>query len=122
LFTPEEYAQIDDTFNAMRRLGDKFGANFSGTAPANEVLGILRGGIRGAVNAGSQVVGMRKIANVMLNADGRRAIVQLSRLPPQSRQAASLAGYIVALANGGPDSEEGKNQNREAAPDDSGNR
>lgn len=111
VFSPQEYAQIDDAFNAMRRLGDKFGANFSGTAPAQEVLGILRGGIRGTVNVASQTIGMRKIANVMLNADGRRALVELSRLPPQSRQAASLAGYITALATSdqgvdvGPDSQ-----------------
>jgi hypothetical protein len=100
VFTPQEYAQIDDAFQAMRRLGDKFGANYSGTAPANEVLGILRGGIRGTVNVASQTLGMRKIANVMLNANGRRALIELSRLPPQSRQAASLAGYIAALASG----------------------
>ena len=98
LFSPQEYAQIDDAFNAMRRLGDKFGTNFSGTAPANEMLGILRGGIRGTVNVASQALGMRKMANVMLNANGRRALVELSRMPPQSRQAASLAGYITALA------------------------
>jgi len=99
LFTPEEYSQIDDAFNAMRRLGDKFGANYSGTAPAAEMLGLLRGfGIKTAASAGSQVIGLRKMANVMLNADGRRAVVELSRLPPQSRQAASLAGYITALA------------------------
>lgn len=116
LFDPREYAQIDDAFNAMRRLGDKFGANFSGTAPANEVLGILRGGVRGAVNVASQTVGMRKIANVMLNADGRRAIVQLSHLPPQSRQAVSLAGYITALANSGPDGQENQNAGGQNQP------
>lgn len=118
LFDPKEYAQIDDAFNAMRRLGDKFGANFSGTAPANEVLGILRGGVRGAVNVASQTVGMRKIANVMLNADGRRALVELSRLPPQSRQAASLAGYIVSLANSGPDGQENQNAGSQEQPSD----
>ena len=99
LFTPKEYAQIDDAFNAMRRLGDKFGANYSGTAPATEMLNLLRGfGVKTAASVGSQVIGLRKMANVMLNADGRRALVELSRLPPQSRQAASLAGYITALA------------------------
>ncbi|GAA0260649.1 hypothetical protein [Rhodanobacter caeni] len=99
LFTPKEYAQIDDAFNAMRRLGDKFGANYSGTAPASEMLNLLRGfGVKTAASVGSQVIGLRKMANVMLNADGRRAIVELSRLPPQSRQAASLAGYLAALA------------------------
>ena len=63
------------------------------------MLGLLRGvGIKTAASVGSQVIGLRKMANVMLNADGRRAVVELSRLPPQSRQAASLAGYITALA------------------------
>lgn len=99
LFTPKEYAQIDDAFNAMRRLGDKFGSNFSGTAPAMEMLNLLKGfGVKTAASVGSQVIGLRKMANVMLNADGRRALVELSRLPPQSRQAASLAGYLAALA------------------------
>jgi len=101
LFTPKEYAQIDDAFKAMRRLGDKFGANYSGTAPASEMLNLLRGfGVKTAASVGSQVIGLRKMANVMLNADGRRALVELSRLPPQSRQAASLAGYLAALAAG----------------------
>lgn len=98
LFTPKEYAQLDDAFNAMRRLGDKFGANYSGTAPAMEMLNLLRGfGVKTAASVGSQVIGLRKMANVMLDADGRRALVELSRLPPQSRQAASLAGYLAAL-------------------------
>lgn len=118
LFTPKEYAQIDDAFSAMRRLGDKFGANFSGTAPANEVLGIFRGGIHGAVNATSQVVGMRKIANVMLNADGRRAVIELSQLPPQSRQAASLAGYITAMANSGANGQEDQYAGSQNQPGD----
>lgn len=121
LFTPKEYAQIDDAFNAMRRLGDKFGANFSGTAAATEMTNMLKGfGVKTAASVGSQVVGLRKIANVMLNSDGRRAVVQLSRLPPQSRQAASLVGYITSLANAGPDSEKQKDQDSEPAPGNDG--
>lgn len=112
-FSPDEMSQINDAFMALRRLGDKFGANHSGTAVANEALGILRSGIRGSVNVASQAIGMRKIARVMLNANGRRALVEMSRLPPQSRQYASLAGYIASLESGpdgnnvGPDKQVG---------------
>ena len=117
LFTPKEYAQLDDAFNAMRRLGDKFGANYSGTAPATEMLNLLRGfGVKTAASVGSQVIGLRKMANVMLNADGRRALVELSRLPPQSRQAASLAGYVTALANSGSDGQENQDARGQDQP------
>lgn len=117
LFTPKEYAQLDDAFNAMRRLGDKFGANYSGTAPATEMLNLLRGfGVKTAASVGSQVIGLRKMANVMLNADGRRALVELSRLPPQSRQAASLAGYVTALANSGSGGQENQDARGQDQP------
>lgn len=97
VFSPQEMSQINDAFMALRRLGDKFGTNFSGTAAANEALGLIHGGIRGAVKIGSTTLGMRNIAKVMLNSDGRKALVKMSRLPPQSRQFASLAGYIASL-------------------------
>src|SRR5699024_3846533 len=58
IFTPKEYAQINDAFQAMRRLGDKFGSNPSGTAVANEAFGVMRNGIRGLLNVGTQAVGM----------------------------------------------------------------
>jgi len=107
VFTPKEYAQIDDAFQAMRRLGDKFGSNPSGTAVANEAFGVMRNGIRGLLNVSTQAMGMRKIANVMLNSDGRRALIQLSRVPPGTHKFTSLAGIVAAAANASTSSSDG---------------
>lgn len=124
IFDPTEFREIDEAFNVARRLGDRFGYNGSGTGPYGEAAKLfetLRSlSYRAAATAGGEVIGLRKIANVMLNADGRRALVKLSTLPPGSRQAASLLGLISALmagqnypgsgVNGGAGGQEGQRQ------------
>lgn len=104
IFSPEEMGEINDAFAVAQRLGDRFGANPSGTGPYNEVQSFLQSikqrSVEALASTGGEALGLRKIANVMLNADGRRALVQLSRLPPQSKQAASLLAYLSALAAG----------------------
>lgn len=97
IFNADEMGQINDAFMALRRLGDKFGTNHSNTALANEHLSFLKGGLRGAKETAKAAIGMRKIAKIMLNSDGRRALIKLSQLPPGSRQVPSLVGYLSSL-------------------------
>jgi hypothetical protein len=120
LLEPGELTQLNNAFKAAQRLGDKTGFNFSGTASA------LEGGVeKAARDAGnvtplgvvSRVIGgassrltSKKLAAAMVDPDGRKALLKLSQLPPQSKQAASLLGYITALSNSGADSEEDQNQ------------
>ena len=104
VFSADEFSQIDDAFSAARRLGDRFGYNGSGTGPYMEVQSFLQSikdrSFAAVASTGGEALGLRKVANVMLNADGRRALIQLSKLPPQSRQAASLMGLLASLAAG----------------------
>lgn len=107
IFEPHEMRQLDDAFDAIRRMGDRFGYNFSGTASATEATQFYNGffdRIKGLAGAGAAnslagIGGTQAIARAMLNADGRRAMIQLSRLPPQSRQAPALAGFILSIAS-----------------------
>lgn len=104
IYSNEELREIQDSLEVMRRLGDRFGANSSGTAPQVEVqnmLNTLKNGVaKGAGEAASYTIGMRNLANVIANSNGRRALIRLWELPPQSQQAASLLGYITALYAG----------------------
>jgi hypothetical protein len=101
IFDASELKELDDAFAVARRLGDRFGYNGSGTGPyqeASKFFEAIKGRAYQAVaSSGGEALGLRRIANVMLNADGRRALIQLSKLPPQSRQAASLTGFLGSL-------------------------
>lgn len=103
-FGTDEMAQINDAFAVARRLGDRFGSNPSGTGAYNEVQTFLQSfrehSAQAAASTAGEALGLRKVANVMLNADGRRALIELSRLPPQSRQAAALMGTLSAIMAG----------------------
>lgn len=104
VFTPQEMRDIDDAFNIARRLGDRFGSNPSGTGPYNEVQSFLRSVKdrtgQALASTGGEALGLRKVANVMLESDGRRALIELSKLPPNSRRAATLLGYLSAVIAG----------------------
>ncbi len=101
MFNAKEVADIRDAFATIQRFGDKTGYNHSGTAAQQEVLGVMNSlkewSLKGAASAGGAVFGSRAVAKLMMDEGGRRAVMQLSRLPPQSRQAAQLAAYISAL-------------------------
>lgn len=99
IFSRSEMAEIDDALNAARRLGDKFGANFSGTGPYNEMVGALRNfTVTGLSTTAATAAGFNNIARLMANSDGRRAVIELSRLPPGSRRANDLAAYLANIA------------------------
>lgn len=111
IFAPGERAEIMDAMQAARRMGDKFGANFSGTGPYNEVVGASRGfvdafknlSVSAATNTAGPFVGFNQVAKMMANSDGRRALIEMSRLPPGSRRANDLAAYLATIANPGTD-------------------
>lgn len=118
VYSPKELAQIDDALNAARRLADKTGYNFSGTAAQSELLGMLRsigsGSLKGVATGAGMALGARSIARVMTDSQGRAALLQLSRLPPNSERARELAAKIIAIshaADNGEPSNEGANRN-----------
>jgi hypothetical protein len=104
IFDESEMAEIDDALAAMRRMGDKFGFNFSGTDPRREARSLwdaLRSGSGTAMaSTAGEMSGLRAVSRVMMNADGRRATIELSRLPPNARRAPALAAYVAAIAAG----------------------
>ncbi|KAK6696907.1 hypothetical protein SNK04_014467 [Fusarium graminearum] len=110
-FDPSEMAEIMDALQAARRMGDKFGANFSGTGPYNEVVQASNGfvdafknaSLRAAAGTAAPIAGFNKVARMMVDSNGRRALIELSRLPPGSRKANDLAAYLAATATVGSD-------------------
>jgi len=104
IFSADEFTEIDKAFQVARRLGDRFGYNGSNTGPWMEVQSLLdsikKRSMQAVASSGGEIFGLRKIANVMLNADGRRALVQLSQAPPKSRQAASAVAFLASLIAG----------------------
>lgn len=110
-FDPSEMAEIMDALQAARRMGDKFGVNFSGTGPYGEVVQASNGfvdafknaSLRAAAGTAAPIAGFNKVARMMVNSDGRRALIELSRLPPGSRRANDLAAYLTATATAGSD-------------------
>lgn len=102
IYSPQEVAEINAAVNAARRMGDSTGYNFSGTAPAQEALGLMNrvttAGLRGISEVGSMALGSRKLARLMNDNKGRAALLELSRLPTQSQRARELAAQISAMA------------------------
>lgn len=104
IFGQGEMAEIMDAMQAARRMGDKFGANHSGTGPYQEVTQALRNfSIQGLATTAGSAAGFNRVARMMLDSDGRRAVIELSRLPPGSRRAVDLAAYLAATAGVGDD-------------------
>lgn len=101
VFSPGEVQEIDDALQVARRLSDKTGYNFSNTAPMQELLQLVNGvkslSVKGVASTAGQALGTQKIARLMANADGRRALLEISRLPPRSDRVARLAAQIGAI-------------------------
>lgn len=102
LFTPDERKELDALMNVGRRIGDRTGANTSETAVMSQTMGILEklrsGTLRGLAEVGGAVLGTREIARIMADSGGRKALMQLRRLPPGSAKARELTAYISGLA------------------------
>lgn len=111
IFNPGEMAEIRDAMEAARRMGDSFGRNFSGTGPYNEVMQASNGfidafknaSLRAAAGTAAPIAGFNKVARMMVDSNGRKALIELSRLPPGSRKANDLAAYLAATATVGSD-------------------
>lgn len=100
IFKPGEVSQIMNVVEAAKRLGDKTGYNFSGSGPMIQVLDIgkkLASLGTGALSSLSEVGGLRSVATMMSNADGRAMFMELSRLPPNSERARNLAARLAGL-------------------------
>lgn len=99
---PKELKEINDSLDVARRLADKTGYNFSGTAAQNQLMEMVRAvgnpTIAAGVTIGGQAAGLRSIAKIMSNSQGRADLLQLSRLPPQSERARNLAAKLVAMS------------------------
>lgn len=106
IFNPSEMSEVMDAMQAARRLGDKFGANFSGTGPFNEVSQMSRSfvdslknmSVSGIAGAASPIIGLQGVARMMLNSDGRKGLIELAKLPPGSKKANDLAAYLASVA------------------------
>lgn len=111
IFGPSERAEIMDALQAARRMADGFGRNHSGTGPYMEVMQASRGfvdafknaSVQAAAGTAAPIAGLNNIAKMMVNSDGRRALIELSRLPPGSRRANDLAAYLATVVNPGSD-------------------
>ncbi|VEE52102.1 hypothetical protein [Stenotrophomonas maltophilia] len=111
IFNPNEMAEIRDAMEAARRMGDSFGKNFSGTGPYNEVMQASNGfidafknaSVRAAAGTAAPIAGFNKVARMMVDSNGRKALIELSRLPPGTRRANDLAAYLAATATVGSD-------------------
>lgn len=101
LFDRNQMAQIDDLFNAGRRIGDKTGYNTSGTDVRSEtrsILGMLQNiTVKAGASTGGQALGLRQVAKLMANPKGLEAMTQLRRLPAGSAKARQLTARIAAM-------------------------
>jgi len=109
IFGPGEMAEVRDAMEAARRMGDSFGKNSSGTGPYGEVVQASRGFVDAIRNASlsagaatiAPIAGFNRVSHMMLDSNGRRALIELSRLPPGSRRANDLAAYLAAAGTVG---------------------
>jgi len=105
MFDKNELGQINDAVAAAKRIADKTGTNFSGTAAAAEGFGIMKaigglitGNVSGAAGLAGQAISMRSVAGIMANSQGRAVIRQMSSLPPGSERFRELASKLTAIA------------------------
>lgn len=95
LFEKSELDEIKTTIEALERWGDKFGYNFSGTAPMNELNAMLSGRVDQIGSTAFQLVGINKVAKAMNNPNVREKVIELQKLPPQSAKAREYISYLA---------------------------
>lgn len=104
VFNKSELSQIQAGLDVARRLSDKTGFNFSGTAGMNEVMGLMNTAknatVTGAMSLGGAALGSRQLARIMTDSKGRAALMELQRLPPGASKARELTAYLAALSAG----------------------
>jgi hypothetical protein len=102
LFDPPEFTQLSNAFRAAQRLGDKTGFNFSGTAQQIENLGLniptsTLGVAQKAASGTARTLARKRLVAAMESPDGRKMLLQLSRLPPGAPEARTLAARMAAI-------------------------
>lgn len=101
VYSDDELREIEDALDVARRLADRTGYNFSGTAAQQEVLSLMNKATdlsaKGAASAGSMFLGTRSIARLMNDSGGRAALIKLRTLPPGSKRARQLVAQIAAI-------------------------
>ena len=108
MFEPGELAEIQKSLGAVRRLGDMTGYNSSGTASQMEpelggaAMSALHGNFGTAASkATSAISGLltnQRVAAAMADPNGRKALLQLSKLPPEAAKARELTAYLATFA------------------------
>lgn len=99
IYAPGEMDQLMDAMQAARRMGDKFGSNFSGTGPYQEMAAALRDfSIKGLSTTAATAAGFNRVARMMSSSDGRRALIELSKVPPGTKKANDLAAYLASVS------------------------
>lgn len=107
VYEPGEVQQINNSFDAARRLGDRFGYNssWSGQVAADKIgdvaMQAAAGNKMGAVaRAGAAIrdwMTQERLMAAMVDPNGRKALLQLERLPPGSAAARQKLAYLSAL-------------------------
>ena len=102
IFSLDEMKELDELMDVGRRLGNRTGANTSGTDVRAETRNAWNSAKEGTLKGTADVVlnalGLRAIAKVSASNEGRKAIIRLRKLPPGSKEARDLAAYIGGLA------------------------
>lgn len=99
-FTPKELKEITDVMEAMRRSGDRSGANVSGTTPMKEFFNMvdaLTGGVKKIASTAAQATVMRGVAKAMTEPNGREALLALSKFDPKKQQTKEIRRAIQTL-------------------------
>lgn len=97
LFEKSEVDEIKMAIEALERWGDKFGYNFSGTAPVNELNAMISGRVDQIGSTIFQVAGLRKVAEAMNDPKIRNQVIKLDKLPPQSAKARQYLSMLAPL-------------------------
>jgi len=108
MFDPGELADIQKAVGVAKRLGDMTGYNASGTAPMLEqgltdiatkaAMGSKIGMAQKAVGLANDFFASKRLAAAMADPNGRKALLQLQKLPPESAKARELTSYLATLA------------------------
>lgn len=97
LFDEKEVTQIQYAIDALERWYDKFGYNFGGTAPVNELNDMLSGRLDRMGSSALQVFGLDKVTQAMNTPSVREGLIELQRLPPSSVKARQYLSYLSAF-------------------------
>lgn len=112
VYSEPELREIENALDVARRLSDRTGYNFSGTAAQGELLQLANSfrnlSAKAAASTAGAALGMRSIARLMNDNAGRAALIKIRTLPPASKRARQLAAQVSAILATDEQSEPGK--------------